>query len=790
MCRILLLLISLLCLTELSAQELHLLTQSDGSSVRLRWAIEDAEDWAWANANGYTITRMTRTNNGQVLSIGDQAVSREILSETWKPLAEIEWAADELSQAARQLLYGDWSSTSTDAFAAAAEEQTNRENQLFFAHALAERDFELAKNLALGYTDATAEAGKEYVYTITINGRIRDGRALHAGAKGGLGQGTDDLAPVDNLRVENGDTTVRVGWSTANTEHLYTSYDIYRAASGSNAFVKANDIPFVYGASGPEDPKFAMFSDSLATYGSYDYYVVGRTPFGLTGPPSDTLQLASQPGPVNLAMRIDSIVTTEEDVTLYWRSVSRAFNDIMVAQRVYRAESAKSTYSVISNTAMNTNRRKYVDRRPLPSAYYIIELEDQYGHVYRTLPQAAQLDDQTPPATPVSFVGLDEGTGTVKLSWAANTEADLAGYRLFRCYARGGEFATVSVDLLTDTSFTDNLAGTIVNDSIFYRLHAEDVRGNASVKTPLLVVERVDITPPGKPTLARCMPTPAGVAIEWAYSGDEDVVRHELQRRPANTANWTTVVTVAAGAEDDYLVENFDAGGSINFLDESDLLRGDYEYQFLAFDDAGLGAGSEIIALRPHDSGERGEIRDLSVSFNCEETTVTTDLDEARNAAIQNFLDSYGDDGSVTDAETKAVFAALEMSGWATSTQFEEWQQLPLAGLVEQIKVLYESNLSRTELTDCSVLLKWSYPLEAGIKNFQVYRSRKGSRLRPYRALPVGYFFSGAVPSGRQHLSFTDTDIQPGARYLYKVVAVHGDGGYSKDGSGVTVVIQ
>jgi hypothetical protein len=39
-------------------------------------------------------------------------------------------------------------------------------------------------------------------------------------------------------------------------------------------------------------------------------------------------------------------------------------------------------------------------------------------------------------------------------------------------------------------------------------------------------------------------------------------------------------------------------------------------------------------------------------------------------------------------------------------------------------------------------------------------------------------------------LSYTDTDVQPGVRYVYKVMAVHKDGGFSREGSGVTVVVE
>ena len=791
MFRTILLLFTLALFSELPAQSLHLLTQSDGDVVRLRWAVDDAKDWLWANDNGYTISRLARKVNGQTLSVGDQAASRTVLFSNVRPLAETEWAADDLSQAAKQLLYSsDWDVENTGTFAGVVEAEENLENQLFFAHALAERDFQLATRLALGATDNNPAAGTEYVYVITVNGLTHEGRPLNAGAKGGLGQGIADLAPVTGLLVESGDTSVRVGWSTEATEHLYTSYDIFRAPAGNSAFTKANEAPYFYGATGPDDPKLAVFTDSIATYGDYDYYVVGRTPFGFFGTPSDTISASSRPNALNIRMRLDSVVATETALTLHWPSVSDEHNNTMVAQRIYRAANVKSTYELVTDGSLGISDRAWTDEDPLVSAYYIIELEDENGHLYRTQPQLGQLEDQTPPATPVGFAGEDLGDGSLVLTWDKNTESDFKGYRLFRCYARGGEFAVVGPDIITDTTFTDNLRGIIVNDSIFYRLHAEDGRANASTKTPVLIVARVDITPPGKPTLARINATPAGIAVDWEYSADDDIVRHELQRRLNGTRDWTTVVTVAAGSEDDYLVENFEAAGSVNYVDESQLPRGEYDYQFLAFDDAGLGAGSEIVTLRPHDSGERGEIRDLAVGFTCADSTVTTGLDEARNQSISNFLSSFEDNQQVTDIEFKSVFQAMEMSGWVTSTQFAEWQDMTPPEVYEQVKELYAENGPQTKRTNCTIQLEWGYQLDPSIQHFQVYRSRRESRLRPYVVLPLSHFYEGPVPTGSQSLSYTDTDVQPGVRYVYKVMAVHKDGGFSREGSGVTVVVE
>ncbi|MBC6992875.1 fibronectin type III domain-containing protein [Neolewinella lacunae] len=780
------------CGMGLAAQSsITVMTQAQGTRVRLRWQISDPQLWLQANENGYIISRMTRAVNGQVLSLGDQAASRVVLRNNLKPRNESGWASTDLEQAAKKLLYDDvWNITPDGEFdfadAVAAEE--SMENRLFFAHALADRNWSVAIKLALAFVDNAPAANTEYNYVVSVIGVS----GASAGALGGLGQSVEALVPVSDVVVVDGDTTVRVGWSVAETETLYTAYNIYRSPANAFTFVQVNEAPFIYGASDPEnDPKFAWFTDSVPVYGEYKYQIRGLTPFGFTGPKSVNVNGRSRPGPLNLVMRMDSVAATETALVLHWESVTGSHDAVMVAQRIYRAESVKGPFEVVSAPTLAVSARQWTDPAPLPAAYYSIELEDQNGHLYRTQPQLGQLEDSTPPAAPSGFTGVDRGDGTILLQWNPNSEADLKGYRVLRCYARGGDFAPVEVNVRPDTFFVDDLRGVIVNDSIFYQLLAEDGRANASEKTPVLVVPRVDITPPGKPVLARVNATPAGIALSWKYSSDSDVVRHELQRRPSGSGSWTTVVTIPAGAEDDFVVENFDASGSINYLDDDEaLIRQNYDYQFIAFDEMELGAGSEIVTLRPHDDGSRGEILDLAIGYACADSTITTDLDETVGTLMTNIIAAQQSGGTISTENRKAVLLGLEMSGLITATQFDEWLALTDAQFAARLSELYGTNGPKTQLRNCRIELEWSYPLSPGVLHFQVLRSRRGSRLRPYKALPVAYFFDGPVPTGRQLLSWADTDAEAGIRYVYKVLAVHADGGYSQESAGVTVVVE
>ncbi|WP_415790062.1 malectin domain-containing carbohydrate-binding protein [Deinococcus saxicola] len=84
--------------------------------------------------------------------------------------------------------------------------------------------------------------------------------------------------------------------------------------------------------------------------------------------------------------------------------------------------------------------------------------------------------DTTPPVAPQGL-SATASTGGVTLSWTANTEADLAGYRVSRSASASGTF-TVLTTLLTAPSYTDTTAPQGV--SSYYQVVSVDKSGNAS----------------------------------------------------------------------------------------------------------------------------------------------------------------------------------------------------------------------------------------------------------------------------------------------------------------------
>lgn len=84
-----------------------------------------------------------------------------------------------------------------------------------------------------------------------------------------------------------------------------------------------------------------------------------------------------------------------------------------------------------------------------------------------------------PSATPPSSPPPISSTGSVTLSWAANSESDLAGYKIYFGTA-SGEYSASGSPAIIGNATTYTVTGLQRNTTYFFALSAYDSAGNES----------------------------------------------------------------------------------------------------------------------------------------------------------------------------------------------------------------------------------------------------------------------------------------------------------------------
>ena len=124
-----------------------------------------------------------------------------------------------------------------------------------------------------------------------------------------------------------------------------------------------------------------------------------------------------------------------------------------------------------------------------PDGVYTLRLTARDEVALTATTRATVTVDTTPPATPTGLAAkvtrARDGYGRVEVTWNANTEEDLAGYRVERPMAAWG------AGLLGSPAWDD---GERLEGRYTYRVLAEDRAGNQSPPATLQVL--VDLTPP------------------------------------------------------------------------------------------------------------------------------------------------------------------------------------------------------------------------------------------------------------------------------------------------------
>jgi fibronectin type 3 domain-containing protein len=150
-----------------------------------------------------------------------------------------------------------------------------------------------------------------------------------------------------------------------------------------------------------------------------------------------------------------------------------------------------------------------------------------------------------PPGVPAGLLA-NVTSVAVALDWADNTEADLAGYHVYRSASAGGPWSRLTSAPIATSSYTDMSAPT--GSTVYYRATAIDRAGQesapASTSATRTIALRSSSFAQNASTTSLAITTPAGVR-----SGDIMIAVITVRGAPAITApsGWTLIRTDASG---------------------------------------------------------------------------------------------------------------------------------------------------------------------------------------------------------------------------------------------------
>ncbi|SEW29245.1 hypothetical protein SAMN05428988_4048 [Chitinophaga sp. YR573] len=541
-------------------------------SILLRWGMTTSRAWKQGNQYGFELTRYTVTRDGKLLPSPEVKV---LNSQPLRPKPLNEWENivqhDQYAAIIAQALYGkdfEVSGGGDKGIASIMAQSAEQEQRFSLSLYAADNSFEAAVMAGWGWEDKEARPNEKYLYRV---------RSLNDSA--GVFIGIQDYAPLPvpgDVGAVFGDKQVALSWDYSLLKHYYTSWIVERSKDGGKTFAPARSLPVtnLNEKEGKPSPRM-YFIDSLEDNNTvYQFRVRGISAFGEKGPPSAVTTGKGRHVLIYVPNIRSNEISAQGKMTLTWE-FETAGNTIIKGFALNQAARENGPYkTVLTNIAPDQRSLQY--DQLLPSNYFTITAVAKEGESTTSFPVLVQPVDSTPPAPPVGLAATIDSNGVVTLSWKANTEKDMFGYKVFRAGRLNEELSPLVDSIYMNTVYKDTVPVKSLNRKIYYAVAALDKRYNQSGYSAILELKKPDVVPPTAPLFSAYKVEDGLVKLSWVNSGDEDIDAHLLYRkaRADTSRKWVLLQTFRDGTQ--YYVDRFAEGGQT------------YTYILMAKDSSGL----------------------------------------------------------------------------------------------------------------------------------------------------------------------------------------------------------
>ncbi|WP_300976944.1 hypothetical protein [Flavobacterium sp.] len=557
--------------TSEKKQEIRVLSRVQKNKVLLRWAVTDAISWKKLNKYGYLVERFTVARNNKTLAIPEKIV----LAKHYKPEPIAAWEAiidtNENAAIIAQALYGEgFSVTGTDNLQAIINLAEETEQRFTFALYTADKDFEIAKKAGLGFEDTTIKENEKYLYRISSNVPKEELEIKYGGVFVNPKEWEALPKPMD-FTAHFTDNSTMLSWNFNILAHAYDSYYIERSLDKKN-FERITQKPYTSLNQENTNNNRIFYVDSIANNREYSYRIQGISVFGELGPYSDLVS-----GKGKSILKYVPHLTTKEfiddtTVTLVWEFPEEG-NDEISGFELNQSDKEDSDYTtVIKNISPKT--RTVVYKKLNATNYFTLTAVGKQGSNRTSFPMLVQPIDSIPPSKPIGLKGSIDSLGVVRISWDANKEKDLLGYRIYKAYNASEEYSQLTVSPSEKTTFEDKVVLKSLNSKVYFKVIAVDSRYNMSEFSEPLILKKPDIIPPASPVFSKYDIKEGGVFLEWFGSQSEDVATHQLYRQQNDQKDWVLVFE-AKNKEEQFQDKTVEEGNT-------------YTYAIFAKDESGL----------------------------------------------------------------------------------------------------------------------------------------------------------------------------------------------------------
>ena len=544
--------------TDLTAPEVPggLSASISGEAVALSWAANSDTD-----LDGYNVFRMWTDNEGEKRVRVNAAIVKEVTYED-VGLADGLYAYEITAVDTFGNESGPSGSVSATVYTPFVEQPytPTGENtvELRGAYAQADSSVELFVDtgsgpVSQGETISDGEGNFSFSATLALGENRMTARVTDS--SGNVSKDSEVVVVVYNepplavagLTGSVQDYDVSLTWN-ANTESDLSGYNLYRNGVRLNAPSQVTSgIPSAYGSLYYPD---RAFDGNESTY--WYCYFSDSTPYqwwqldDLTSPdPGDPNQAVPK-----LISRIEVEWYGQEDSTLYaagdyeiqvwsgdadsWITQAKVTGNISKLNtfdfnpsyrtdriRIYITARSEVSSSILLGLA---EVRVYEDNLITEAAYEDASLDDgeyrynatavdYYGFESEfSVDLLAVVGDATAPEPPQNLTAVASGS-QVTLNWSANSEADLAGYSVYRETEQG--WLKLSSSLLTEPTYID---ADLANGSYTYRVAALDATGNESQPSNEASATVMIAVPPAPVTLSiTAVPEGEALIVSWQY---------------------------------------------------------------------------------------------------------------------------------------------------------------------------------------------------------------------------------------------------------------------------------